>query len=100
MQISPDGGSEPVWSPKGGELFYLQGDKMMAVSIDTKSSATVGKPVLLFEAKNAEEFDVLPGGQRFLMVKKSEDQPVAQQINVVLGWFDELRRRVPVETSR
>ncbi len=37
-----------------------------------------------------------PDGQRFLMVQASEQQEeAATQINVVLNWFEELKRRVP-----
>ena len=31
--ISKDGGSDPVWSPDGGELFYRNGSKMMTASV-------------------------------------------------------------------
>ena len=31
--ISTDGGNEPVWSRDGRRLFYVNGDKMMAVDI-------------------------------------------------------------------
>lgn len=34
-QISNDSGAEPVWSRDGRELFYVNGDKMMAVEITT-----------------------------------------------------------------
>ena len=37
-------------------------------------------------------------GQRFLMLKPVESQTSAPtQINVVLNWFEELKRRVPVK---
>ncbi len=36
-----------------------------------------------------------PDGQRFLMVQASEQEEAATQINVVLNWFEELKRRVP-----
>ena len=35
------------------------------------------------------------GGQRFLMVKEVTSEGGTSQINVVLNWFEELRRRVP-----
>ena len=35
-QVSTDGGSEPVWNPKGRELFYRAGNKMMAVDVTTE----------------------------------------------------------------
>jgi hypothetical protein len=42
------------------------------------------------------DYDVSPDGQRFLMLKPAETQTSAlTQINVVLNWFEELKRRVP-----
>jgi len=41
-------------------------------------------------------YDVSRDGQRFLMLKPSEQEASAPtQINVVLNWFEELKRRVP-----
>jgi len=41
-------------------------------------------------------YDVSPDGQRFLMAKDTEQATTAtQQINIVLNWFEELKRRVP-----
>ena len=41
---STGGGIEPVWSRDGRELFYLNGDAMMAVEIRTSPTLTVGAP--------------------------------------------------------
>jgi hypothetical protein len=38
---------------------------------------------------------VSPDGRRFLMVKEAERSGAPTQINVVVNWFEELRRRVP-----
>jgi hypothetical protein len=51
---------------------------------------------MLFEGQDLTNWDVSPDGQRFLMVKPVEQQQAATQINVVLNWFEELKRRVPV----
>ena len=40
-------------------------------------------------------FDVTPDGRRFVMMQ--EDPEMRAQFNVVLNWFDELKRLVPVE---
>ena len=40
-------------------------------------------------------FDVTPDGQRFLMIKAAESESAPAQINVVLNWFEELKRRDP-----
>jgi serine/threonine protein kinase/Tol biopolymer transport system component len=100
-QISTDGGTEPVWNPKGGELFYRQGDKMMAVPVQTKGTFSAGRPHTLFEGQyvltqaTSPDYDVSPDGQRFLMLKYSGQTQALTQINVVLNWTQELKRLVP-----
>jgi eukaryotic-like serine/threonine-protein kinase len=103
-QISTEGGTEPTWNSNGRELFYRSGDKMMAVDIATQPSFAAGKPRVLFEGRyvptpaTSPNYDVSPDGQRFLMLKPNEQEASAPtQINVVLNWFEELKRRVPTE---
>ena len=103
-QISTEGGTEPAWNRNGRELFYRNGDKMMAVDIVTQPSFAAGKPRMLFEGQYfandwpliGAAYDVSPDGQRFLMVKASEQAASASQINVVLNWFEELKLKVPI----
>jgi len=101
-QISTEGGNEPVWNRSGRELFYRSGDKMMAVDVTTQPSFSAGKPKMLFEGRfrvstrTFPMYDVSPDGQRFLMLKPSEQGGAAPtQINVVLNWSEELKRLVP-----
>jgi Tol biopolymer transport system component len=102
-QISTEGGVEPLWNRNGRELFYRSGKKMMAVEIVTKPSFSPGTPKVLFEGQyqslptiSTPNYDVSPDGQRFLMLKPVEQvQAAPTQINVVLNWFEELKRRVP-----
>jgi eukaryotic-like serine/threonine-protein kinase len=100
-QISIDGGTEPVWNPKGRELFYRNGNKMMAVDVSTQSTFSAGKPKMLFEGpyvptpRSFPDYDVFPDGQRFLMLKADTQAQAPAQINVVLNWFEELKQKVP-----
>jgi eukaryotic-like serine/threonine-protein kinase len=101
-QISTEGGTEPVWNPNGRELFYRSSDKMMAVDVATQPGFAAGKPRVLFEGPyqptpiTFPNYDVSPDGQRFLMLKPSEQEhAVPTQINVVLNWFEELKQKVP-----
>jgi serine/threonine-protein kinase len=104
-QISTEGGTEPVWNPNGRELFYRSGDKMMAVDIATQPGFAAGTPRTLFEGRyeptpaTFPNYDVSPDGQRFLMLKPTEQAQAPTQINVVLNWFEELKRRVPPGTK-
>jgi len=100
-QISNDGGAEPMWNPNGRELFYRNGNKMMAVDVSVQPTFTPGNPRVLFEGQYLPTgaalpyYSVTPDGQRFLMVKASEQEQAATQINIVLNWFEELKRRAP-----
>jgi len=86
-QISTEGGGEPVWNPKGRELFYRVGNKMMAVDVTTQGAFSAGKPRVLFEGayvgtpRSLPNYDVSPDGQRFLMLKgyRASPSPYANQ---------------------
>jgi serine/threonine-protein kinase len=98
-QISTGGGTEPVWSPAGRELFYRVGDKMMAVDVETSPSFSFGKPHLLFEGSyifattEGQEYDVSHDGRRFLMMKPQENPHTVVPLNVIVNWFEDLKRR-------
>jgi serine/threonine-protein kinase len=95
-QVSMGGGTEPVWSPDGRELFYRDGDRMMSVPVTTSDEFHSEAPMLLFEGQFEEGYAVDPEEQRFLMVQA---EPGAMtRINVVLNWFEELRRLVPADS--
>jgi serine/threonine protein kinase/Tol biopolymer transport system component len=103
-QISTEGGTEPAWNRNGRELFFRSDDKMMAVDIVTQPSFSAGKPRMLFQGPyerspaTSPNYDVSPDGQRFLMLKPVDaGESAPAQINVVLNWFEELKRRVPTE---
>jgi serine/threonine-protein kinase len=105
-QISTESGTEPVWNRNGRELFYRNGSKMMAVDIATQPGFAGSKPRVLFEGPYVPtpatfpNYDVSSDGQRFLMLKPvDQEQSAPTQINVVLNWFEELKRRVPAGTK-
>ena len=104
-KISTSGGINPAWARNGRELFYLEGagtDKaaMMAVEFAAGGAFKAGAPRKLFEAKidittPLRSYDVTPDG-RFLIARPEDppDQRVTR-LNVVLNWFEELKRRAP-----
>jgi hypothetical protein len=93
---------------KRRELFYRNGDRMMAVEIDTKPAFRAGRPTALFEGRYeisppylqpGTGYDVSPDGKRFLMIKPGGEQPGSTQLQVVQDWFEELKRRLPVRSK-
>ena len=97
IKISNTGGLMPVWAPDGRELFYRIEDKMMVVTIDTKSTFTVGKPKPLFESPSTivERYGITPDNQSFVMIEKGEYSNPPTQLNIILNWFEELKTKVP-----
>ena len=99
MIVSTDGGSSPVWSADERELFYREGNRVMAVRIQLGDELTLGTPTFLFESSfaggnfGANSFDVTANGERFLVVESSTR--TRGELHVVLNWFEELERLVP-----
>ena len=108
-QISSDRGRAPLWSPDGKQLFYHNdlNNRFFAVDIRTAPSFSVGQPTPLpiertvHPVPGQRNYDVTPDGKQFLVVlpastpQSDSTRTPAQQINVVLNWFEELKTRVP-----
>ena len=97
-QISTEGGMYPRWNPTGRELFYRQGDKLMAVDVRTDPELELGKPRELFERSSPYgRYDVDRNGERFVMADTSVSQKPPTQLILVLNWAEELKRLVTTE---
>jgi Tol biopolymer transport system component len=93
-QISANGGTSPVWSPDGRELYFQSAKKLMAASIETGPDLSAGVPRVLFEGP-FDAFDVTPDGQRFVLIRPAHSDLPPMPLVVVLGWTDDLERRLP-----
>jgi serine/threonine-protein kinase len=102
--VSIGGGSGPAWAPNGSTLYYRGADgHMMAVPVTLEPTFSSGRPRALFRfagvyrmSATATAYDIHPDGRRFIMVSEPEDAtPPRQQVNIVLNWFEDLRRLVP-----
>jgi serine/threonine-protein kinase len=95
VQVSADGGTEPVWSRDGRELYYVtEQNGVMAVGVAATGSEfrTLGRTLLftLPEMQTAAphaNYDVDAAG-RFAMVLR----PAAGAVVMVLNWRTELDR--------
>jgi serine/threonine-protein kinase len=87
--ISVEGGSEPVWAPNGRELFYREGTRMMAVTID--AGGQVQSPRVLFDGDfargtiDAANYDVMPDG-RFVMIQRPSPTS-GPTLHVLINWL-------------
>jgi len=78
VAISTGGGTEPVWSADGRELFYRSSDRMIVVAVKTAPTFAAGAPRVLFQEPYVRDnssgagipnYDVSRDGQRFVVVK-------------------------------
>ena len=106
-QVSAEGGTNPLWNPNGGEIFYQNGDRMMAVEVKSEATLALDTPRMLFQRDMSigrlarlfsfSPYDVAPDGQRFVMIDDSESDPPPKQLILVQNWSEELKRLAPLE---
>ena len=88
-----------MWSKISRELFYLNGKTVMAATIETEPDFRATNLRELFEGQYETtgylNYDVAPDG-RFLMIQEPNG-PTPLEINIVLNWFEELKRLVPAD---
>jgi serine/threonine-protein kinase len=104
LQVSNEGGSGPVWSPSGDELFYVDEQlRLNSVRIETSPRLRIVEREVLF-AMPDETFglrnmvgihvEVSSDGERFLVARRAagEETAAAPGLVVVLNWIEELKR--------
>jgi len=109
LQVSTNGGYGPLWSPNGRELFYRNGNSVMAVAVDAATVFKQGQPKEIFRgayfssdagSSKLSMWDMGRDG-RFLMMKepgsKASTAAGARKICVILNWFEELKQQVPIK---
>ena len=104
IQISSEGGTDPLWTRKGDEIFYRNADKMMVVAVSLAGGFQAGKPRLLWEGHyshgmssscgppgvSSGNYDITADGRRFLMVKDNDQDVFSTKLVVVVNWAREL----------
>jgi hypothetical protein len=121
--ISEGQGSGPVWSAKGDEIYYMiasRGIQLMAVKVSSTTSTitpTARRQLFTMQGRfdltrttrqlgYAAIYDVMPKSGELIAVlngttesRSTPDGAVAtpRQLHVVMNWFEELKKLVPVE---
>jgi Tol biopolymer transport system component len=105
-QVSTGGGTRPLWSPSGQELFYVSpAGAIVRVGVERGTSWAATMPAVIVKegymtslqsVYPGRTYDVSPDGQRFLVLKPSSDPTALPPQLVVVQHFDEeLKRLVP-----
>jgi eukaryotic-like serine/threonine-protein kinase len=100
IQISTEGGASPVWSRTENMIYFWNQQRIVSVSVPRHPTSGLGRPIVLFDARQFR------GGQEFipsfdaglsgdLVMVRTQQDARRGELNVVLNWFDELKRLVP-----
>jgi Tol biopolymer transport system component len=98
-QVSSAGGTEPVWSHDGRELFYRSGRRLMKVTTAAAGSLDFGPSQLVFDGPyrtggRDPSYAISPDGQRFLMMRPVTNGAAGAEVVVTLNWLEELKKRM------
>ena len=99
VRVSVTGGIEPVWSPNGKELFYLNPAGTMMAAPITISGGTLsaGTPVVLFpthivggglDTGAGRQYDVASDGRFLINTVLNEAAP----ITIIQNWNPEVKK--------
>ena len=97
-KLSLAGGEEPVWSPRGDELFYRWGQEWFAIAVPRPPASTFGRPERIFSGPfvnvPGRSHDVSRDGRRHLVILGPTEQD-ATRLNVITNWTASLTRPAP-----
>ena len=91
VQVTTEGGEEPLWAPDMSEIYYRYGRTLYSVSISIDKGRLIpGRPAPLFEDESWENINGYsywpnPTDGRFLILR-ADQPPTARSLRVVEGW--------------
>jgi Tol biopolymer transport system component len=91
--VSRGGGTQPMWSRDGREIYYVSADRRMtAVPVSTSGAFTAGTPAALFSVAirgpfGFPQYDVTADGARFL-VNRMVAEEGKNPMTLVQGWSE------------
>ena len=97
-QLTGRGGKEPVWASDGTELFFRNGNDLLALKIDPESGNTRGVPEVIFSMEFVSQntlaaYKPSKSGDKFLVLKEVPGSK-ANKINFVFNWPEEIKQKL------
>jgi serine/threonine-protein kinase len=99
-QVSNGGGMLPKWSSDSRELYFINGSRLMAATVNATTGFEVSRITPLFGVSDYaidifhQSYDVLPGGGGFLFMQiPRSDRSAAPPVVEITNWFADLRQR-------
>lgn len=98
LQLSTSGGFMPRWAPDMKTVYYQEGPRIMRVPMAFDPDPRPAPPEPLADAglgpPMGTGFDVAPDGLHLYVAAPLRQAP-RNELAVVVGWFEELRRLAP-----
>ncbi|MBK9376620.1 MAG: protein kinase [Holophagales bacterium] len=97
--VSTEGGTEPLWSRDGRELFFQSGTRLMGVTVTPGATFSASLPRVVHEGRffrtinGNTSFSITRDGARFLRIQPVNPEPAIRRIELVLDWFSGLKSR-------
>lgn len=95
-QVSSNDGWTPRWSPSGDILYYVEGNRLMAVPVVEGPGFRIGRPEALFEGVQvgADDlrfpgYEVYGGGESFIIAANTEE--ARPSLTIVQNWTGEFK---------
>ena len=97
VQLSLDGGAEPMWANDGRRVFYRAGNSLVVATVVTAPAFGIASRQTLFADWDARRgvrasWDVVGDGHELIALKPEQGD---DQLAVVLNWGTEVDGRVP-----
>ncbi len=96
-QVSSLSGWTPRWSPSGDKLYYVEGNRLMAVPVVEGQGFRFGRPEALFEGVQAgvddlrfPGYEVYRGGESFIIAANAEE--ARPSLTIVQNWIREFEQ--------
>ena len=95
-QVSSNSGWTPRWSPSGDILYYVEGNRLMAVPVVEGPGFRIGRPEALFEGVQVGTddlrfpgYEVYGGGESFIIAANAEE--ARPSLTIVQNWTGEFK---------
>ncbi|HNV73956.1 MAG TPA: protein kinase [Gemmatimonadaceae bacterium] len=101
VQISTDGGTQPVWSGDGSRLYYRNGNAVLEATLAPGRSVVVrSRTVVAADGPgigNLSDLEAATAGTRVIAMREAGSGP---SVVVVHDWWGELRRQLRIQRTR
>ena len=95
-QVSVGGGVTPLWSKDGRTIFHRKDTQLLSVSVSGTEPPVIGQAQVVVDRPDVRALQPSPDGT-FVGLQDRADIGRVTELNIVVNWFDELKRLAPAD---